>query len=152
VYVEKKDKTTANGNVSTEDSTIIVHTANAGEGDVPLGEVAMIRSPGEQQAYEQSLHPGLLEDWKGGANFGLALARGNSDTTNLTTGMNADRKTTSDEIKADFSTIYATAGAIAGGTVIASEILGGARFDKNVTPKLFGFVTADFTHNELQSL
>jgi len=152
LYVVKKDKTTVNGTVTTEDSNIDVHPANAAAVTVPLGDVSIIRSPEQQQAYEKSLHPGFLEDWNGGANFGFALARGNSDTTNLNIGFNADRKTNSDEIKAYTSSIYATAGAIAGGTVTANEIMGGIRYDRNINPRLFGFGSVDFVHNALQSL
>jgi hypothetical protein len=152
LYVVKKDKTTVNGTVTTEDSNIDVHTANAGAVTVPLSDVTIIRSPEQQQAYEHSLHPSLAEDWKGGANFGFAMARGNSDTTNLNIGFNADRKTTSDEIKMYTSSIYSTAGAIAGGTVTANEIMGGVRYDKNINPRLFAFVSGDFVHNALQSL
>lgn len=152
LYVVKKDKTTVNGNVTSEDSNVVVHTANAGNISVPLSDVIIIRSPDQQQAYERSLHPSLFEAWKGGANFGFALARGNSDTTNLALGFNADRKTLSDEIKVYASSIYSTSGIPVGGTVTASEILGGIRFDRNINPKFFAFVSGDFAHNALQSL
>jgi hypothetical protein len=152
VYVVRTDKTTVNGSVTSEDANVLVHTRNAAEVRVPLSDVAVIRSPEQQQAYERSLHPGLLEAWNGGANFGFALARGNSDTTNLTLGFNADRKTLSDEIKAYASSIYSTSGIPVAGTVTASEILGGIRFDRNIKPKLFAFVGGDFAHNALQSL
>ena len=46
-----------------------------------------MRSPADQAAYEKSLHPGMLEGWTGGGNFGFALARGNSETTNLALGI-----------------------------------------------------------------
>jgi Protein of unknown function, DUF481 len=152
LYIEEKNKTIVSGTVTSEDSNVIVHTANQGTVNVPLTEVTMIRSPEQQQAYERSLHPSLWEAWSGGANLGFALARGNSDTTNLTSGFNADRSTLSDEIKAYLSTIYSTDGNIAGGTVIANEILAGMRFDKNLNQELFWFVAGDFTHNALQSL
>jgi putative salt-induced outer membrane protein len=152
LYVVKKDKTTVNGTVTTEDSNIDVHTANAGTVAVLLSDVTIIRSPEQQQAYEKSLHPSLAEDWKGAANFGFAMARGNSDTSNLNIGFNADRKTTSDEIKMYASSIYSTTGVIAGGTVTANEILGGVRYDKDINPRLFAFVSGDFLHNALQSL
>jgi len=152
LYVVKKDQSTVNGKVTTEDSNINVHMANAGGVTVPLSDVTIIRSPEQQQAYEKSLHPSLAEDWKGGANFGFALARGNSDTTNLNIGFNADRKTNSDEIIMYTISIYSTAGAIAGGTVTANEIMGGARFDKDINRRLFAFMSGDFVHNALQSL
>jgi Protein of unknown function, DUF481 len=150
LYIQEKNKTIVSGTVTSEDSNVIVHTANAGAVTVPLTEVMMIRSREEQQAYDHSLNPSLLEDWSGGATLGLALARGNSETTNLTTGFNAIRKTLTDQIKAYFSTIYSSAGTT--GMVTANEILAGIRYDKNINPKLFAFVAGDFTHNELQSL
>lgn len=152
LYVVRNNKTTVSGTVTTEDSSVTVHTATAGEVNVPLSDVAIIRSPKEQEVYESSLHPGPLQGWAGGGSFGFALARGNSDTTNLAVGFNADRKTLSDEIKSYFSSIYSTSGGVFGGAATADEILGGIRYDKNLNPKLFAFVSGDFTHNGLQSL
>ena len=88
-------------------------------------------------------------------NIGLALARGNSDTTNLNTGLNADRKTLSDEIKVYTSSIYTTNGATTSGGpggVTADAFLGGARYDRNLTPRIFVFGSGDFTHDALQNL
>jgi len=152
LYVAKSDKTTVNGTITSEGSDVVVHTANAGDVTVPLTNVTIIRSASEQTAYEHSLHPGLFEEWKGGANFGFALARGNSDTTNLALGFNADRKTLSDQIKMYATSIYSTNGALTGATVTANEITGGIRYDRNINHILFGFVSGDFAHNALQDL
>jgi Protein of unknown function, DUF481 len=152
LYVVKNNKTTVTGPLTTEDSNVTVHTANAGQVDVPLSDVAIIRSPEEQQAYESTLHPNLLQEWTGGGSFGFALARGNSDTTNLAVGFTANRKTLSDQIKAYYSSIYSTAGGLLGGATTANAILGGIRYDKNLNPKIFAFVSGDFTHDALQSL
>lgn len=151
VYVEKKDKTTVNGAETSEESNIVVHTSNAGDVTVPLGDVTVVRSVDAQQAYEKTLHPGLLGNWKGGANFGFAMARGNSDTTNLAIGFNADRKTLDDEIKMYLNSIYSTTG-IPVSTTTANEILAGIRYDRNITHTLFGFGAGDFAHNALQDL
>lgn len=152
LYVVEKNKTTVNGPLTAANSDVTVQTANAGAVTVPLTDVTVIRSPQAEQAYEKSLHPGMLSDWSGGGSVGFALARGNSDTTNLAVGFNADRKTNSDEVKTYLSSVYSTAGAIAGGTVTANEILGGIRFDRNLNSKLFAFVSGDFLHDALQSL
>jgi len=93
IYVVTPDKKTVSGTVSTDGSNLIVHTANNGTVPVPLAQVTVVRSSDVETAYEKSLHPSLLEAWKGGASLGFAIARGNSETTNLTTGFNADRKT-----------------------------------------------------------
>jgi putative salt-induced outer membrane protein YdiY len=150
LYIQEKNNTIVSGTVTSEESNVIVHTVNAGEVTVPLAQVTMIRSQDEQQAYDRSLNPSLREDWSGGATVGFALARGNSETTNLATGFNAIRKTLSDQIKLYFSTIYSSSGTPS--VVTANEILGGIRYDKNINPKVFFFVAGDFTHNELQSL
>jgi putative salt-induced outer membrane protein YdiY len=155
LYVLTPDKKTANGNVTVEGSDLIVHTATQGEIRVPLTQITVIRSGDEEQAYEKGLHPRLIDGWKGGLNVGFALARGNSDTTNLDTGFTADRKTLSDEIKLYSSSIYTTSGsATSGGPsgVTADEVLGSARYDRNITKKLFGFGSGDFTHDALQDL
>lgn len=151
VVVTKPDKSTVSGTESSEESNIVVHTSNAGDVTVPLTNVTIVRSPDAQQAYEKSLHPGWLEDWKGGANFGFALARGNSDTTNLATGFNADRKTTDDETKMYFTSIYSTTGTPVSATT-ANELMGGIRFDRNLNHILFAFIGGDFAHNALQDL
>jgi Protein of unknown function, DUF481 len=84
---------------------------------------------------------------------GFPLARGNSDTTNLGAGLNADCETLPDEIKMYASSIYAgnglsTSGARTG--VTTDEIMAGARFDRNIRPWLFAFPGGDFTHDALQ--
>lgn len=152
LYVVENNQKTLNGPVTETNSGLTVQTATAGRVMVALADVQVIRSPKEEQTYESSLHPSWLSDWSGGGSLGFALARGNSDTTNLAVGFNADRKTTSDETKAYFSSVYSTTGAIAGGTVIANEILGGIRYDRNLNEKLFAFVSGDFLHDALQSL
>src|ERR1700740_3177620 len=48
LYVVKKDKTTVNGNVTSEDTNVAVHTANAGTVAMPLADVTIIRSPEQE--------------------------------------------------------------------------------------------------------
>jgi putative salt-induced outer membrane protein YdiY len=154
-YVITADKKTVNGNVALEGSDLVVHTAESGDVHVPLTELTVVRSADEQQSYEKSLHPGLIDNWKGGVNLGFALAKGNSDTTNLNTGFTADRKTLSDEIKLYSSSIYSrNGGNTTGGAggVTANEILGGFSYSRNITKKLFAFGSGDFAHDVLQDL
>ena len=155
LYVVTPEKKTVNGNVTVEGNAMVVHTSTEGEVRVPLAAVTIVRSVDEEQAYEKGLHPGLLQDWKGGINVGFAFARGNSDTTNLNTGFTADRKTLADEIKLYSSSIYTTNGATTGGSpggVTADAVLGGASYDRNLTKRLFVFGSGDFTHDALQDL
>jgi len=151
IYVVTPDKKTVSGTVSTDGSNLVVHTANSGTVQVPLTQVTVVRSSDFETAYEKSLHPGLLEAWKGGVNLGFAIARGNSETTNLTTGFAADRKTLNDEVTLYESSLYST-NDLPGGGVLANSILGGAKYDRNFTKRMFVFVSADYAHDALQDL
>jgi putative salt-induced outer membrane protein len=155
VYVVTSDKKTFRGTIAPDGANLVVHTTADTTAEVPLGNIAAVRSTDGQLAYEKGLHPGFGHDWKGNATVGLSLARGNSDTTNLSTGFNLARKTQSDNIAIYESSIYSSSSStainpVAG--VTANAVLGGARYDRNITEKLFGFVSGDFTHDELQSL
>jgi putative salt-induced outer membrane protein YdiY len=155
LFVVTSDKKTVTGKITLEGTDLVVHTASADELHVPLTQLTIVRSGADQASYEKSLHPSLLADWKGGVTVGFALARGNSDTTNLSTGLNANRKTLSDEIKVYASSIYTDNGRSNSGAptgVTADEIVGGVRFDRNIGPWLFAFASGAFTHDALQHL
>jgi putative salt-induced outer membrane protein YdiY len=114
--------------------------------------VTTVRSEAEEKTYEHSLHPGILENWAGGANIGFALARGNSDTTNLSIGLTATRTTLNDKLLAYASSIYASNNTPGDNGVTANDIRGGARYDHNFAAKLFVFGSGDYEYNELQDL
>jgi len=146
--VSTSDKKTLIGPVTTSDGKIEVSTKGEGTVGVPLGNVAEI---GEQAEYEKLEHPGLLHGWNGGVNVGFSLARGNSQTSNLALAVNAVHPTLNDK-----TTIYLTSidtkNELSTPTTVASLVTAGLRYDHNITPKLFGFVGADFMSNELQNL
>ncbi len=149
VYVTTSSKRSLTGTISKMNDAIVVQTS-AGAVTVPLARVTAMRSQQEQNAYEASLHPPLSRNWAGGANVGFTLARGNSDTTNLTTSVTANRKTLNDLIGLSESSMYTTNAP--GNTVSADAILGSALYHRNITSKLFAFVSGDFVHDELQGL
>ena len=151
LYVVTSDKKTLSGKVTTEDGNLVVHTRDAGAVRVPFADVTEIRSQSAQAAYEKSQHPGILEAWKGGANVGFALGRGNSETTNLATGFTAVRKTPHDQTTLYFTSLYASDDRPGGGTT-ANLVTGGARYDRNLTKRIFAFGSADYTHDGLQGL
>lgn len=154
-YVATPEKQTVRGTVALEGSNLVVHTSTAGDVTVPVDQITVVRTESDQQAYEKSLHPSLLNNWVGRANIGLALARGNSDTTNLNTAVTAERKTRSDAILFAASSVYSTSGTSTSGApggVTANEILGSVAYRRNIVNSLFVFVRGDFTHDELQDL
>lgn len=150
VYVSASGKRKVSGQASTQGENLVIQTTS-GPVSIPFAEVTNIRSQHQQDLYEGSLHPGLDQNWKGNANVGFALARGNSDTTNLNIGMNAARKTPSDGVTLHFSSVYAKNNEPGEG-VTANTILAGIRYDRTISGRLFAFVAAEYTHDPLQSL
>ena len=153
LHINLSDGKTVAGTVTTSDGNLAVSTANAGTVTEPIGSVAKLFGEAEHAAYEKSLHPGLLEGWKGGANVGFALTRGNSETKNLALAFTADRKTLHDHLGLYTNSVYATNDA-AGATpaTTANSVQGGIRYDHDFTPRLFAYVGADFQTDALQTL
>jgi putative salt-induced outer membrane protein YdiY len=154
LHVTTSDKKTVVGSVTSSDGKLEVATKSAGTVEVPVANVTVIRNDAEEAAYEKSLHPGLMHGWTGGTNVGFSLARGNSETENLALAFNAIHTTSSDKITLNASSIYTKndAAIAPSPSVIANLVQGGFRYDRNVSPKLFGFVGADFMSNALQEL
>lgn len=128
-------------------SGLVVTTASGAE---PAPKFDTLRTADAQKAYEASLKPSFLHGWTGAANVSLALARGNSDTTSIGTGVTAARPTATDKTTLYFNTLYANDGVT--GTTTAQTTTAGARYDHNINPKLFGFGTGDFATDALQDL
>jgi len=141
------------GPVTTNGDDVVVSTKTAGPVEGPKASVTMVRSPAEQVAYEKSLHPGLLEGWNGGVNLGLAVTRGNSETKNLNIAFNALRTGFHDKLILYSNSVYATNDVpTASPHTTANMIGGGARYDHDFAPRVFGFVNGDFYHDALQYL
>jgi putative salt-induced outer membrane protein YdiY len=141
------------GPVTTSGDDVIVATKTAGPVEAPKASITMLRSPAEEAAYEKSLHPGVLEGWNGGLNLGFAVTRGNSETKSLNIAFNAARKGFHDKLTLYTNSIYASNDLpTASPHTTANTIGGGARYDHDFAPRVFGFVNGDFYHDELQRL
>jgi putative salt-induced outer membrane protein YdiY len=153
LHVALSSGKTVVGPVTTTDGSLAVATPASGTVTVAKADVTALRSDAEQTAYDKSLHPGLLQGWAGGANVGFALTAGNSETENLALAFTADRKTLTDEIALYANSIYSTnnaPGAVPSTT--ANTIQAGARYSRNLTPRLFAYGSADFQTDALQDL
>ena len=145
------------GPVTTSGDNVVVATKAAGPVEAPKSSVTLVRSPAEQAAYEKSLHPGFGEGWAGGANLGFALTAGNSETKNLNIGLNTARTGFHDKLTLYETSIYATTSKLALKPLSPSQTTansngGGARYDRDFAPRVFGFGSADFFNNSLQNL
>jgi putative salt-induced outer membrane protein YdiY len=149
LVVTKADKQLVSGTVSSEGPNVMVATAQ-GVQTLPRTDVTTMRSPADQAAYEKSLHPGMLEGWTGGGNFGFALARGNSETTNVALGFNALRKTTTDSWVVNAASIYSTDEKL--GVTSANSLGGLIRYDHNLNAKVFAYGVFTGMYDTLQLL
>lgn len=153
MHVETSGGKNGVGPVSTSGDNVVVATKSSGPIEAPKASITALRSPAEQAAYEKALHPGWSEGWTGGLNVGFALTRGNSETKNLNIAFNGVRKGFKDKLVLYANSIYATNDLeTASPHTTANAIGGGARYDRDFTPRLFGFVNADFYHDALQNL
>jgi putative salt-induced outer membrane protein YdiY len=153
LHVSLSNGQTVSGTVTTKDGDLAIATPAGGTVTEPKASVTKLLGEAQQTEYERSLHPGLLEGWKGGANVGFALTRGNSETKSLAIAFTADRKTLHDHLGLYANSVYATndaPGAIPATT--ANSVQSGARYDHDLTPRLFGYVGGDFQTDALQTL
>jgi putative salt-induced outer membrane protein YdiY len=151
LHVGMKGGKTAVGPVTTTEGKIEVATKTAGTVEVAPADVTVIRNDAEQAAYDKSLHPGLMHGWTGGANVGFSVARGNSETENLALSFNAVHPTLHDKI-ALYATSINTTNNLATPSTVANIETGGWRYEANVNPRLFAFVSGDYMANALQYL
>jgi putative salt-induced outer membrane protein len=151
--VSLKDGKSVVGSVTTTGDNLVVVTKTNGSVQVTRSAIATLRSPAEQAAYEKSLHPGYREGWDGHVNLGFAVTRGNSETKNLNIAFAATRKGLHDKLSLYTNSVYATNDLpTASPHTTANAIGGGARYDHNLAPSIFGFVNGDFYHDSLQNL
>jgi len=153
LHVGMKDGKTAVGQVTSNDGKLEIATKTGGTVETPRDDVTVIRNDAEQTAYDKSLHPTLRQGWTGGTNIGFSLARGNSETENLALSFNAAHPTLKDKITLSAGSVYTrnnAPGAVP--ATIANLVEGGIRYDRNINPRMFAFVGADFMSNQLQFL
>ena len=153
LHLKLKNDQKVVGTVSTDNGNLVVTTKSGEKVEAPKDSVALIRNTSEQLAYDKTLHPSWFQGWTGGTNFGFALTRGNSQTKNLSLAFNAARKTLTDKLGLYANSVYATndaPGAIP--MVTANAAQGGLRYDHDFSQRFFGYGSADFQEDSLQTL
>ena len=71
IYVVMPDKSTVNGNLTTDGANLIVHTSGGAPVQMPLVSVTILRSSDQQAEYEKSVHPSCLKRRGSGVESGL---------------------------------------------------------------------------------
>jgi putative salt-induced outer membrane protein YdiY len=152
IFFTLKDGRVLRGTVSTVGGQLQIITEESGQVVVPIDAVDAVRSPQEQEIVERLKNPGFFELWTGVFDFGLALAQGNSETTNLSFALNADRVTNRDKTSFFAAALYATNNTTGESVTTANIIRGGGRYEYNITPRLFAYGAGGLEHDELQEL
>ena len=152
LYVTLADGRTVSGTFTSSGDKAQVRAANANVVSLNRGDIRVIRSESEYTAYQDSLNPGWLEGWSGGADIGVALTSGNSDTTNIAVGLAATRQTSNDKTSIYAASIYNRDSTSGESRTVANTIRGGVRYDHDINRKFFGYVFSDLEHNGLQDL
>jgi len=152
IYVTLADGRTVSGTLTASGDKAEVRASNANVVPIDRANMAIIRSEAEYVAYQDSLEPGILEGWTGGADVGFALTSGNSDTTNLAIGLAASRETRNDKTTLYAASIYSRDSTDGEDRTTANTIRGGVRYDRNINEKFFGYGFSDLEHNGLQDL
>lgn len=151
-----KDGQNIVGTVATSGEQLTVTTKDAGTVTTAKGSVQAMRNADEEKAYQANLdryrNPGLLDLWSGFVDTGWAKSGGNSKTSAFNLGVNANRATTRDKISIYATSIRASNKTTGVEVQTANATRGGARYELNVTKKLFAFGFTDIEADEFQKL
>jgi putative salt-induced outer membrane protein YdiY len=156
LYLSLSDGQTIVGTVTTVGDNVEVQTRDTNKVTVARKSIGAIRSQAEQDAYikevERYRDPGILDLWSGNVDLGLALTRGNSETTNFAMAANAVRATKRDKTSVYFTSLYAQNKTNGISETTANAIRGGARYELNITDRTVVFGFGDLEHDEFQKL
>jgi putative salt-induced outer membrane protein YdiY len=153
LFVGLADGRTVTGAVSSSDGRIEVRPSTGEAYATDSAAVQSIRSAEEQAEFDRTVDPGWLSLWQGGASFGLGLTSGNSDTTTVTSGVALSRRTKRDKTTVYLASLYSRdANAEPESQTTANAIRGGARYDYDLSSRLFAYGFLDLEHNAPQDL
>ena len=152
LYVGLVDGTTLVGRVATRQEKFEIIT-KTGTVEAQRENVAALRNEAEQLAFEKSHRPDFLHGWEGGLDAGFDLTRGNSDFRNFRFAFRSARKVARSNLTLYAESLYSIDDLPdASPHVTVDETRGGARFDRDLTSRLFVFANADFMSDGLQDL
>jgi putative salt-induced outer membrane protein YdiY len=150
LHIERLDASVVIGNSIVANGADMTIESTPERVTLPAKSVKAIRSNSEEISYQESLRRGWWNTWHGGGNLGFALARGNTETTNISLGLATERKTIDDKLSLYSNSVYAMDGR--SDSTTANDIRGGLRYDRNLGTRLFGYGSGDFEHDGLQAL
>jgi putative salt-induced outer membrane protein YdiY len=156
LYLGSKDGQVIVGPVTTQDGKFEVATKESGPVTLAKADIVSVRNKDEEAAYEAQIerlrHPSLVDLWTGSLDTGLALVRGNSESTTFNFGLHAVRDAPRDKITYYTTSVFARSLVNGKNATTAQAISGGVRYDLNVSDKAFAFGTLDMFNDRFQDL
>lgn len=95
---------------------------------------------------------GILEGWTGNGTIGYNYASGNSETATLTTSLRAVKEGTKDKLTVYARSLWFSSRKSGVSITTSNAFWGGARYDRNIDEKLFGFFSYDFERDRPKKL
>src|SRR5690606_20346212 len=95
----------------------------------------------------------FLEGWEGNVNVGFSFTSGNSNYSTMSTGLRVQKAGTQDNLSVYVRSLW-NKNRNSGGHHVTTQnaFWGGARYDRNLTEKTFGFVSYDFERDRPKNL
>ncbi|MCA1630419.1 MAG: DUF481 domain-containing protein [Acidobacteria bacterium] len=152
LYVTSKDGRVLVGTVTAAEGVFEVQTSDAGKIALTKDSIRLIRSKEEQAAYEAALDRQRRAVWSGSADAGLSATRGNADTLIMSLGSQMARTTQRDRLSFHAASLFARNSTTGVSVTTAEAIRGGARYDRNISDRLFGFALTDLERDKFQQL
>lgn len=95
---------------------------------------------------------GLANGWDGNANVGLSYTSGNSQTTTMTTGIQAVKTGGRDKLTIYARSLWNSNRNSGSHITTQNAVWGGLRYDRNLNDRVFGFVSYDFERDRPKRL
>lgn len=94
---------------------------------------------------------GLFSGWEGNAAIGFNFTTGNSRTSQMTTGLRATKTGTKDKLTVYSRSLW-NSNRNASVSTTQNAVWGGARYDRRLSEKTFGFISYDFERDRPRKL
>lgn len=95
---------------------------------------------------------GVAEGWEGDANIGFSFTSGNSNNSTMTTGLRAVKSGVDDKLTVYARSLWNSTRTTGRMETTQNAFWGGARYDRNVDGRLFGFASYDFERDRPKRL
>lgn len=141
------------GTIQDESPTgFVVMTELAGRVSLRRVDVVSVTRTPETTSQQQSSRGAPSHAWNGVANAGLDISRGNSPARTVAVNAAVTRVGTRDKLALFGASWHSRTGAGGSAATVVRSARGGARYDHDVTSRLFGFGFGEVEHGLLQLL